>query len=61
MKYQDKRFTVRVGDNQTYRDNWEKTFGRKSSETPVDNASPAEKVSDAGGSTAAAVCVIDDA
>lgn len=23
MKYQDRRFTVRVGDNETYRNNWE--------------------------------------
>ena len=29
MKYLEKSFSVRVGESQQYRDNWERTFGKK--------------------------------
>lgn len=29
MKYEDRMFNFRVGDNKAYRDNWERIFGKK--------------------------------
>ena len=29
MKYLEKSFSVRVGESQDYRDNWERMFGKK--------------------------------